>query len=290
MEFINAAIKKYVNFTLFDLILFSLSGLGFYYVFQTPTFLTFLNSSSKQKDISSFPVNVFFLLFWVLLYIFAIKLIEIAYKFFSSFRIYKFKSSDWPRKWDFQGNVRIWKLEKNVLNITDSQSGCILKNHYWKNLELTFQCMFPLGTDDQVFGIIFRAQSLSDYFMIQIHNNSEAIKKKIIPHIRMEGNWETTRHSTYDLNLNLIQNDYSEVKLKVLNEKVELSINGVTCLDWIIPTNSDLKSGNKNARFVDTIVPKINFRKSYGRIGFRAAQGEQVVIKGLLIKRLPGIL
>ncbi len=285
MEILNSVIKRHVNFSLLELFLFSLSGLGLYYIVQISSFLPFLNSASTQKGMSSFPFNVFFILFWFLLFLIAKRVIESIFKFSTSLKKYKFKSNDWPNKWDYQGNIRLWENEDNSLYITDSNSGCILKHHYWKNLEMSFKLMFPQGTDDQTLGIIFRAKSLSDYLMVQINDKS----KQIVPHIRMEGNWETTRQVTY--NKIFEKNIFFKVKLKILNEKVELFIEDDKMLDWNIPTNSDLTSGDKdNKRYSDTIVPTIGFRKNYGRIGFRAYQGENAVVKNLSVKRMPSIL
>lgn len=285
MEILNAILKRYINFSLLELSLFSLFGLVIYYILQIPSFLPFLDSASGQKDINNFPANAFFIIFWFLLFFLAKKVVDSIFRYIFSFRKYNFRSEDWPSKWEYQGNIRLWESEENSLYITDSNSGCILNHYYWKNLEISFECMFPETADDQTLGIIFRAKSLSDYLMIQINDK----EKQIVPHIRMEGRWETPRQPKYDLTFE--KNVFFNVRLRILNEKVELFINGNSYLDWIIPTNSDIVLvTNESQHRSDTIVPKIDFRKSYGRIGFRAYQGENAVVKNLSVRRIAGIL
>ncbi|MDO8269693.1 MAG: hypothetical protein Q7T54_03420 [Candidatus Levybacteria bacterium] len=279
MEIINGALKKYINLSILEIFLFSISGTVFFYILKN----LILPTVHLKVEMESFPVNLLFLLFWFLIFILGKRLFQGFYKFAASFIPYTFKSKDWSKQWDHQGNIRLWENEDNALYVTDSNSGCILKRHYWKNLEMSFLCKFPTGTDDQTVGIIFRAKSLSDYLMVQINDKG----KMIVPHIRMEGNWETTRQPNYALNFE--KDVYFDVILRVIDEKVELFINGNTMLKWTIPTNSDLTSADKNEKYEDTIVPAIDFRKGYGRIGFRAFQGENAVIKNLKVKRLPSI-
>lgn len=286
MELLNAILKRNINLSLIELLSFVLFGLGFYSIFQNPQVLSFLNSQIQQKDIKDFPANVFFIISWFLLYSVFRKMISVVLKYLLSFRKYSFRTNDWPRKWERQGNIRLWDSLNDSLYITDSNSGCILKYYYWKNLEISFKCMFPPTNDDQTFGIIFRAKSLSDYLMVQINNKEQ----KIVPHIRVEGRWETMRLSTYGIQTNFEPNVSYEIVLRVINEKVELLIDNTKQLDWIIPTHTDLSSEDRSKPYVDTIIPKIYFRTSYGMIGFRAYQGENVVIKNLSVKRIAGIL
>lgn len=285
MEILNAILRRYINLSLLEIFLFLSLGVVLYYILSIFSLFVFLNKSSDQSEFSNFIVSIFFILFWFLVFLVGKGVIQDIFKFVSSFKEYNFKSKHWPREWEYQGNIRLGD-EHDSLLIIDSNSGCILKNNYWKNLEINFKCKFPAGSDDQTLGIIFRAKSLSDYLMIQINNKM----KKIIPHIRMEGGWETTRHTTYDINTVLERNVFFNVKLMILNENVELFINGDRKLDWCIPTHSDLQSVKKIDNLEDVVVPKIDFRKIYGRIGFRAYQGESAVIKKLSIKRIPNIL
>jgi len=281
MEILSGVLKRYLNLSLLETILFLLFGVAFYYVLESSPFFWFLNTPNGGRDLNSFPRNIFFIFFWFLIFFVGGKIIISVFKLLSSFRKYNFKSNHWPKEWKYQGNIRLGDEEDSLL-VTDSNSGCILKNHYWKNLEINFKCKFPVGCDDQTLGIIFRAKSLSDYLMIQI-NNKEV---KIVPHIRSDGNWETMRLSTYDIDLIFEENVFFDVQLRVFNEKVQLFINGNIQLDWNIPTNTDLKSADTNKRHEDTYVPNINFRNAYGMIGFRAYQGESAVVKNLSVRRI----
>ena len=285
MEFLTGVLKKYVNLSLWEIFLFSLLGLILFQTFQTPTFLSFLHNYSYQKELDSFPFNAFFILIWFLAYFIIKKIIQSIFKYIFSFFSYAFKTKDWPRKWEYQGNIRLADAENSLL-VTDSNSGCLLKNHYWKNFELSFDCMFPTNNDDQTLGIAFRAKSLSDYLMIQINGN----EKEIVPHIRMEGNWETPRRWTYKLTTTLDRNVFYKVKLNVVNKKVELYMDNNKLLDWNIPTHSDLILAKSTDKHEESFVPRIDFSDSYGRIGFRAYQGECAVIKNLYVKRIASIL
>ncbi len=92
------------------------------------------------------------------------------------------------------------------------------------------------------------------------------------------------------MNIRLDKDTFYKVYLKVLNDHVELFIDGTKELDWLIPTNSDIKLHDEKKGFEDTIVPKIDFRKIYGRVGFRAYGNEGAIINELSIKRLPYFL
>lgn len=284
MELANDLLKRYFNFSIFNIFLFLLFGFGIYFIFQLP----FINSIFYEHDIDKFPLNLFFILIWFLLFFLIKKAFEGSYKFALSFRRYDFHSSDWPDKWDNQGNNRIYETEENALYVTDSNSGCILKNYYWKNFEMNFKCKFPLGCDNIIVGIIFRAVKLSDYFMVQINNKGD--QKKINPHVRINGVWEMIDGGP-SLNINIERDIYYNFNLKVLNQRVELFIDNSKQLDWFLPTNSeiDLKDST-NDKGKDAFVPRIDFKEEYGRVGFRAYGNEGAIIKDLSIKRLPSFL
>jgi hypothetical protein len=283
MEFLNEIFKK-LNLSGLEFFLFTSLGLILYKILQIPALLSFLNKYYPLADLNSFPNSIFFVLLWFLVFLNGKRIIHGFLKFLSSFFQYEFKSSDWPQKWERQGNIRL-RIDENSLFITDSNSGCILKHHYWKNLEINFECKFPETDDDQTFGTIFRAESLSDYFMIQINKANQ-----IVPHIRIEGKWETPRQSTYNISPPMERNVYYSVKISILNEKVELFINNIRYLEWYIPTNSDIPLVGSQDNLKNTFVPNIDFRKSYGRVGFRAFPGESVIIKNLLIRRIPNFI
>lgn len=284
MEIVNAILKKYVSFSLLDIFSFSLLGIVIFYFFQKPQFLSLLNLSFSVSDINNFPINLFFVIFWILIFLLLKKIREILAGFLLSFKNYNFKSWMWPYYWEYQGNARLWK-EDDTLYVTDTNSGCILKGYYWKNFEMTFSCKFPEGVDNQIIGIIFRAKNLSDYLMVQINNE----KNIITPHIRMEGIWETIEGPWSFAHLE--RNKYFKVKLKVLHTIVKLFINDTKILDWVIPSNSDIKLDKKDKDSTEnSFVPRIDFRTIYGKIGFRAYYDEGAIIKKLFVKRIPSFL
>jgi hypothetical protein len=279
MELLNAFAKRYTNFSLWELTFFVFFGAFFFYLFKN--LLGFFNQSNLH--IESFPINLFFVIFWILFFLLGRKIINGIYRYFRSFFNYEFVEKHWPHQWEFQGGIRIWPQMDKALYVTDSNSGCLLKNHYWKNFEMTFQCKFPNGTDNQVIGIIFRAKNLSDYLMVQIHHDESQIN----PHVRMEGIWERI-YGNWPVT-NLTRNRLFNVNLKVIDEKVNLSINGTEVLSWFIPTNSDIRtSGTSDTK--DAFVPKIDFRSIYGKVGFRAYENEGAIIKNLKIKRIKSII
>lgn len=164
MEFLNEIFKK-LNLSTLGFTSFTLLGLILYKILQIPTFISFINRFYLQSDLNAFPNNLLFILIWFLIFLTLEKGLFGLFKFLSSFLKYEFNSNDWPKKWEYQGNIRLGNDENSLL-ITDSNSGCILKNHYWKNLEINFECKFPMGQDDQTFGIIFRAKPANHFVTI----------------------------------------------------------------------------------------------------------------------------
>lgn len=234
--------------------------------------------------LDSFPNNVFFILLWILIFLLIKRALSFSIKFLISFKTYKLQDEDFPKEWEYQGNIRL-DVDGKSLIIADSNSGCILKNRYWKNLEISFKCIFP-EADDAILGIIFRARSLADYLMIQINGKMNYIN----PHIRIEGKWETARLGTYPIAKPIQRNVTYKIKLRVVNRNAELFIDNEKQMDWNIPTNSEISSVLPKENLQDTFVPKIDFRNKYGKIGFRAYQGEQAIISNLRIRRIANII
>ncbi len=286
MEVLNKILGRYINFSLLELFLFLISGLALYFFFQKPQ-LILGTIGTQQINLNSSIINIFFIILWFLIYITIKKALVFTVKFLLSFREYEFESHHWPSKWEYQGNIRLGE-DKNSLFITDSNSGGILKNYYWKNVNISFDCKFQVGKDGTL-GIIFRAKNLSDYFMIQINNK----ERRITPHIRISGLWETNEEPTYDPPLTVAR--FYKITLQAVNENVKLFIDGNQTLDWNIPTNSDIKltkilnrlSMEEDSQKADnSLVPRIDFRNQYGQIGFRSFPGESAIIKNLIVRRI----
>lgn len=280
MDFLNQFLKN-ISLSTLKLFLFTLLGL---IAANTLPLVSQINPYLRF-NLNSFPYTILFILLWILIFLLIKKVLSFSFKFLISFKIYKFDEEDFPKKWDYQGNIRL-DTDKKSLIVTDSNSGCILKNHYWKNLEISFKCIFP-EVDDATLGIIFRARSLSDYLMIQINGKENYIN----PHIRIEGKWETARQGTYPI-INPIQRDNPyRIKLRAVNQNVELFINNEKQIDWNIPTNSDISSVKIAEKDLENaFIPEIDFRNEYGRIGFRAYQGEQAIISNLKVRRIANII
>ena len=280
MDFLNQFFKN-ISLSILDLFLFLLLGIAvsnaFPLVSQTNPYL--------RLNLNSFPDNIFFILLWILIFLLIKNVLSFSLKFLLSFKTYKFDGEDFPKKWEYQGNIRL-DADKKSLIVTDSNSGCILKNHYWKNLEISFKCIFP-EVDDATLGIIFRARSLSNYLMIQVNGKENYIN----PHIRIEGKWETARQGTYPISNPILRNNSYRIKLRAVNQNVELFINNEKQIDWDIPTNSDISSVKIAEKDLESaFVPKIDFRNKYGKIGFRAYQGERAIISNLIVKRIANII
>ena len=186
MEIFNSTLKGYTRFSIKEVVIFALWGLLLFYLSTQPGFTRELSRFFPRQELKDFPSNIFFVLVWFFSYLFFKKMGISIGKYLFSFRRYNFNSKNWPKGWEYQGNVRPWD-EENTLYITDSNSGCLLRRHFWKNLEMNFQFKFLNGGDNPILGIILRAKNLSDYLMVQIN----CPDNKIIPHVRIDGIWET---------------------------------------------------------------------------------------------------
>lgn len=204
---------------------------------------------------------------------------------------YSFNPSDWPKKWIFHGLNNI-QTNSNTLVIKHSGSGCLLKDYLWKNFEMTFEMKFfsqediqpPDNIHDESMGIIFRANNLDTYFMLEIYikDNDFYIK----PHVRTDGIWEIVDIK----NIGAISvNDYLNVKLNVQDRTVTLFINDRKIYEWFLPTHTEKNAPDPSAIKTQSeakTVPAIPFITSYGMVGFRANWFQGVIIKNLYIKTL----
>ncbi len=210
-------------------------------------------------------------------------------------------------EWIFQGS---FKIIGDSIEITSSNSGCLLKNQWYKNFIMSFNIQIKNGGHG---GIVFRAQDLENYLMIQIVladelDGSGTIIYDIIPHVRFEGNWETFNITPaftnkpepyYPTEIKY----YSDmpVSLRVENNLVILTIksnNSIEEFRWNIPTHTDSNIRQhlpdrekdnlltKPDPFDGQFVRKIWFRSKYGMVGFRAHSWEKIVIKNLKIEEL----
>lgn len=230
------------------------------------------------------------------------------------FLFYKLNAKKWPSEWLLQGGIRMDTSQNNnsspALVVSYSNSGSLLKDSFlslpkrWKNFEMSFDLYFPyltVGEDNKqetrALGIIFRAQDLENYYMIQLRawckNSCNVLLK---PHVRILGNWEVFDIKEEDL-LALTKfdsvTDPLHVTLRVngLFADVYIRAHGdsedINIYRWALPSNTEVNTvqhpGNNNDPSNSGFVPKISFRECYGMVGFRAYPGEISIIRNLKI-------
>jgi hypothetical protein len=210
--------------------------------------------------------------------------------------------------WVFQGSL---KMAGNSLELTASNSGCLIRDYLYKNFILTCNMKISNGGRGS---LIFRAKDLENYLMIQFEladTPDGTIVQDIIPHIRHSGNFETFKiyHPVYPNEKYFpIAVRYSSKDGFLINLKVKDNIVALTLGDegqefyWNIPTHTEQNILNGNPMQIieplnklesltgrtdpldGIFVPKIWFGNSYGRIGFRAWGLEKIIINNLKIE------
>jgi len=212
---------------------------------------------------------------------------------------YKFRKNTWPDTWSFNGAIN---LGAEGLVIDSSRAGCLLEKHYWQNFKMSFDMKFENNDatrDEKKFGIIFRAENLDNYFMLEIgeHKTKNGCHVGIKPHIRFKGGWEELAPKKIDT-LKLESSEFNEFILKVDRRMVYLDYKGENVFNWELPTHVDVnhyESGvreENNLEKRDTFlyqdhVRKIPFRLNHGLVGFRSHWNHvPAIIKDLKIKPL----
>lgn len=232
--------------------------------------------------------------------------------------IFKNKIIFIPRisKWIFQGSL---KISGDSLEITSSNSGCLIRDYLYKNFIMSFNLKIPNGGRA---GIIFRAQDLENYLMLQVEladvSKINPVSKEkisegtvvydIIPHIRLLGNLETFKID-YREPYNPIFLKYDSEKGLLINLEIKDCMAIITMMSgnekkefrWNIPTHAGpnvIQSPEEKLKIIEGSEPKINmlsketsaseiwFRNEYGKIGFRAHGLEKAVISGLKIEKI----
>lgn len=224
--------------------------------------------------------------------------------------------SNFDKEWEFQGNIN---ATNKGLEITNTPSGCVVKNDYWdtkvwKNISATFQVTFinkvrSLENDydrnkyqqtqelqlkrvtvefRELLGIIFRAQNLDDYFMLGIMKIGNRIVFR--PHVRVAGNLDIPLRNTPRNTFKLIKN-MNTLNFKILLHNTELKLfvkqsnKWVKCFYWRLPSlyKANLYEGkdNSDSEFITREIP---FRDSPGMFGFRNYGNELAIIKSLEIR------
>lgn len=209
-------------------------------------------------------------------------------------RLYRFNFQDWSARWIFQGGIVV-KSSPSRLVVKQSNSGCLLRSYVWKDFEMTFEMRFCEGASEAL-GILFRAEDLENYFMLQISHYSQDGKLRIIPHIRIFGNWEVLGEQPLLIERGLDLDAWFSVRLQAQKNIAKLFIDDTLIYEWILPTHVEPNLRQHAGEGSETRgeagkepignVPKVPFRVRYGMVGFRAFPGEQTEIRGLEIKKL----
>lgn len=210
--------------------------------------------------------------------------------------------------------------------LTNSNSGMLFKNLWLKNFKATFKFKFEsLETNviqgyfnNQIknkihkynyLGILFRAQSLEDYFMLSIgilvndddyssrvaeFGNEEELLKQgkfevtITPHIKLNGKWEQLGGRSIGAFIKI--NEFTFAELRVRGDLVIIEMEGRSFY-WNLPTNFDgaiaPQGGEiKNNQLINAESTKISFRRKRGMFGFRSFYAEHSIIKDIAITKI----
>lgn len=251
-------------------------------------FILYKNSPDAIKVISFSAIIIFLFTLTKLLFIW----LEEIHKRTSS---YMFQAEDWPGKWMYNGSSELI-VKPSGLYIKSSRAGTLFKKHLWRNFEMNFDLEFPPYSDEHTMdyiGIVFRAQDLDNYFMIEINRKKDTNDLRVQRLVRYRGGWETS----IEEKIGTIT-DWTkplQISLTVACHLAKIKANNLSC-EWILPSNVDLshfesgsgakKDENKPKYSESKSVPEIPFRTGFGMIGFRAYPGQGAIIRNLEIKSL----
>lgn len=213
--------------------------------------------------------------------------------------VYMFKNHDWPSEWIFNGKTEpLTKIDN--LHVKSSRAGCLLRKYKWKNLRMTFDMKFAKSRvrPKMNVGLIFRADDLDNYFMLEILQDNPFDGQKITglkPHVRFHGGWELMDIEEKHLDFS----EFTKIILEVKEDTVTFFYKDKPIFNWILPTHVDVNhveagskqkddSGQKDVLGQEIVksVHEVPFRLACGMIGFRAHPGQGAIIKGLKIEPL----
>lgn len=302
-RFIDFDFKYKWRSLIIDVLIIQIIGGVLLYIGKAINMGTIFNPLTRPEFLTKPPETVIVADFFLVL-ILLFGLAKLGWENFKSERLskdieYNFKDNDWPNKWIFNGKTETTsKLDE--LFIKSSRAGCLLKTHLWHNFRMSFQMKFDKNLFRYI-GIVFRADSLDNYFMLEIFkeylgssNGKDSWRSGIKPHVRYKAGWEILYPEIYN---GLDFSDFESVVLKVKDEIATLFYNREPVFDWTLPTHVDInhiesgsedKKNNKKEddKAIARVVQEIPFRLSYGMIGFRAHPGQGAIIKNLKIEPL----
>lgn len=248
----------------------------------------------EEKYIPLSPTTFRFII-WIFIFLLAKNLFDYIFpsiQIFYKNKKYIFTNQDWPNKWVSQGGIKVSSAPSSLI-IENSNSGCLLKRK-WKNFEMKFDMMFESSTSYNRLGIIFRADNLENYFMLQLEgqkNNNGGCKLIINPHIRWQGKWDIYHDNTLLSHSSIKYDEFFRVKLLANKQIINLYINDQLAYEWILPSHVEAKykqyeTLTSNEYGLELNVVPIPFRLKYGKIGFRADRKEKAVIRGLEVAHI----
>jgi len=235
--------------------------------------------------------------------------------FWNRNRAYIFNDKDWSTKWISNGKTEI--SDEGYLFVKSSRAGCLLKDNYWKDFKMSFEAKFKSDDkfgDQKRFGLIFRAEDLDNYFMIEIGENEEKytelteengqeketkkrIPSTIKPHVRYGGIWEIMSAIEIKTGEPFNFSDFVEVSLEVKGDMARFFYQGTPIFKWLLPTYVDVNHAESGvekkeekvilASAFTGHVQRIPFRLGYGLVGLRSHWNHAgIYIRNLKVKPL----
>lgn len=190
--------------------------------------------------------------------------------------------------WIFSKNLRKWKDFKADITLDFIQAYHIVNEQVIKKETETEKVVVWKQKREefrQVLGIVFRAQNLEDYFMIEVWKVDDILSFR--PHIRMSGNWDAPVYNsptTIRLNKNQIT-----VNLKAKDNVVYISVGNLKILEWALPNEFEanlVQHPKQPSDLENSVVVKIPFRNKVGMFGFRNYGNELALVKKLEIQAI----
>lgn len=248
-------------------------------------------TTSKIGEVPEAIVIIAFSAFLLLLYYFTKTVGIFLFKRVRLGKSYLFRTNDWPNKWIYNGSSALVTGPAG-LDIKSTRAGTLLRRYLWSDFEMIFDFEYPPTSSSHTMnylGIVFRAQDLDNYFMIEVNKkDSDVYVQKLV---RFKGGWET---SMEDKMGTLRWDRPVKVKLIVNDYLAKLKVGNLFC-EWDLPTHVDLnhfESGSqpdrsRQSKYEESKnVQEIPFRRSLGMIGFRAYPGQGAIIRNLAVKGL----
>lgn len=269
-------------------------------------FLANIQNYLPEENFWLIPVGILKVVFSILSFLLLKELYDRLKAFIKRGDSYSLTEVSWNKDWIFNGKTKLL-LDPLRLKINSSRAGCLYNGRLWKNFKMEFQMHFLndnnfIQTYNQNIGIIFRAKDLENYFMFEVLIRENNVWLK--PHIRYQGMWEAMSE---DRILPLGQNEpkwikereWFRVKLVIKGNVVSLIMTDMSEYQWSLPTHIDInhiESGVKEKQSVSadkeefgakiTDLPRIDFKDSFGMLGFRAHLYQGAEIKKLTIKAI----